>query len=181
MNNILISPPHDIFLQFTPAGGKKDAICVVRQQYKALTDQNSILENNTMNFHQTTGNHATTVEIRCPVCKQCVTNNNVCQQPRQPLTLITIEGNGNVQYITLDHTINSYSHNVVRNVPQRSTVDDVSITNNLYQSIEGCFSQQPRFPLSPVTVEGNESVILPSGKQFKHASLVKLDTTRSHE
>ena len=35
--------------------------------------------------------------------------------------------------------------------------------------------------MSPVTVEGNESVILPSGKQFEHASLEKLDTTRSHE
>ena len=66
-----------------------------------------------MNFHQTTSNHATTVEIRCPVCKQCVTNNNVCQQPKQPLTTITIEGNGNVQDITLDHTINLDSHNVV--------------------------------------------------------------------
>ena len=51
---------------------------------------------------------------------------------------------------------------MVQNVPQRSTVDDVSITNNLYQSIEGCFAQQPRLPLSMVTVEGNESVILPS-------------------
>ena len=76
-----------------------------------------------------------------------MTNSDVCQRPRQPLTPITIEGNGNVQDITLDHTINSDSHNVVRNVPQRSTVDDAAITNNLYQSIEGCFAQQPRFPL----------------------------------
>ena len=35
--------------------------------------------------------------------------------------------------------------------------------------------------MSPITIEGNESVILPSGKQFEHASLKKLDTTRSHE
>ena len=70
---------------------------------------------------------------------------------------------------------------MVRNIPQRSTVDDAAITNNLYQSIEGCFAQQPRLPLSLVTVEGNESVILPSGQQFEHASLEKLDTTRSHE
>ena len=113
MNNIPIFLPHDIFLQFTPTGGKKVVIRVVRQQCQALTDQNSIPENNTMSFHQTIGNHAATVEIRCHVCKQCVTNNNVCQRPRQPLTPITIEGNGNVQDITLDHTIDSYSHNVV--------------------------------------------------------------------
>ena len=97
------------------------------------------------------------------------------------MTRIPIEGNGNVQDITLDHNINSNSHNVVQNVPQRSTIHDVSITNNLYQSIEGCFAQQPRLPLSPVTVEGNESVILPSGQKFEHASIEKLETTRSHE
>ena len=113
LNNIPILPPHDIFLQITHAGGKKADIRVVRQQCQALTDQNSIPENNTMNFRQTTGNHVATVEIRCPVCKQHVTNNNVCQQPRQPLTPITIKGNGNVQDITLDHTINSDSHDVV--------------------------------------------------------------------
>ena len=66
-----------------------------------------------MNFHQTTCNHTATVEIRCHVCKQCVTNNNICQQHRHPLNPITIEGNGNVQDITLDHTINTDSHNVV--------------------------------------------------------------------
>ena len=51
----------------------------------------------------------------------------------------------------------------------------------MYQSIEGCFAPQPRLPLSPVTVEGNESVVLPTGQQFEHSSLKKLDTTRSHE
>ncbi len=70
---------------------------------------------------------------------------------------------------------------MVWNVPQRSIVDDDSITNNLYQSIEGCFAQQPRLPLFLVMVEGNESVILPSGQQFEHASLEKLNTTISHE
>ena len=82
LNNIPISPPHDIFLQFTPARGKKYTIRAICQQCQALTDHKSIPENNTMNFHQTTGNHAATVEISCLVCKQCVTNNNVCQQPR---------------------------------------------------------------------------------------------------
>ena len=73
-----------------------------------------------MNFRQTTGNHVATVEIRCLVCKKRVTNNNVCQQLRQPLTPITIEGNGNVQDITLDHTINPDSHNVVRLVKMQA-------------------------------------------------------------
>ena len=83
LNNIPIFPTHDIFLQFTPDRGKKAVIHVVRQQCQALyTDQNSIPKNNTMNFHQTIGNHAATIEIRCLVCKQCVTNNNVCKQPR---------------------------------------------------------------------------------------------------
>ena len=109
-----------------------------------------------------------------------MTNNNVCQQPRQPLTPFTIEDNDNVQDTTLDHTIKSDSQNVVWNVPQRSIVDYASITNNLYQSIKGCFAQQPRFPLSLVTVEGNESVILPSGKQFEHESIENLGETRSH-
>ena len=113
LNNLPILAPHDIVIQFIPVGGKRVVIRVVRQQCQALTDQNSIPENNTMNLCQTTGNHVAIVEIRCPVCKQRVTNNNVCQQPRQPLTPITIEGNGNVQDITLDHTINSDSHNVV--------------------------------------------------------------------
>ena len=113
LNNISIFAPFDIVLQFTPTRGKRAAICVVHQQCQALTDQNSIPKNNTMNFHQTTSNHAATIEIRCHVCKQCVTNNNVCQQPMQPLTQITIEGNGNVHDITLDHTINFDSHNVV--------------------------------------------------------------------
>ena len=61
----------------------------------------------------------------------------------------------------------THSHNVVWNVLQSSVVDDASITNNSYQSIEDCFAQQPRFPLSPVTIEGNESVVLPSGQQFE--------------
>ena len=70
LNNIPIFPPHDIVLQFTPIGGKRVAIRVVLQQCQALTDQNSIPENNTMNFHQTTGNHSATVETICHVCKQ---------------------------------------------------------------------------------------------------------------
>ena len=73
LNNIPIFPPHDIFLQFTPAGGKKAAICAIHRQCQALRDQNSIPENNIMNLHHTTCNHGTIVEIRCPVCKQCVT------------------------------------------------------------------------------------------------------------
>ena len=77
MNNIPIPPTHDILLQCTPVGGKRAAIHDVHQQCQALTDQKSIPENNTMNFHQTIGNHAVTVEIQCPVFKKCVTNNNV--------------------------------------------------------------------------------------------------------
>ena len=65
LNNIPIFPPRDIVLQFTPVGGKRVAIRFVLQQCQALTDHNSLPENNTMNFHQTIGNHAATVEIRC--------------------------------------------------------------------------------------------------------------------
>ena len=70
---------------------------------------------------------------------------------------------------------------MIPNVPQRSTIDVASITNNSYQSIEGYISKQPRKPLSPIMVEGNERVVLPSGQQFEHASLEKLYATRSHE
>lgn len=113
LHNIPIFPPHDSVLQFTLTGGKKNVIHVVHQQCQALTNQNSITENNTMNFYQAIGNHATVVEIRYPLCKQFVTNNNVCQQPRHPLTPITIKGNGNVEDITLYHNIHSNSNNVV--------------------------------------------------------------------
>ena len=70
---------------------------------------------------------------------------------------------------------------MVPNVSQRSAIDVATIINNSFQSIENCVAQQPRLPLSLVMVEGNESVVLPSGKQFEHASLERLHTTRRHE
>jgi hypothetical protein len=43
-------------------------------------------------------------------------------------------------------------------------IDDTSITNHSYQIIEGCLSQQPRYNLTLVAIEGNGRVVLHSGK-----------------
>ena len=90
-----------------------------------------------MIFPQTSGNHAVVVETQCPLCKQRVKNNNVTHKYRHSLSLITVEGNGNVQDKTLYHIINYVSQNMVPNFSQIST-----IINHSYKSIEDCVSQQ---------------------------------------
>ena len=50
LNNLPILPPHDIVIELTLVGGKRVVIRAFRQQCQALIDQNSIPENNTMNF-----------------------------------------------------------------------------------------------------------------------------------
>ena len=80
------------------------------------------------------------------------------QQTRESLYPITTEGNSNVQYITLYEKINSVSHNLILEVPQTSIYNADFIKNNFHKSIEGCIGQQPKQPLSSITVEGNGNV-----------------------
>ena len=111
-----------------------------------------------MSFHKTSGNHATHVEMQCPLCKKCVKNNYFPQQHRKFLSLSIDGGNGNVQGRTFYHTINYVFHDVVPNFPQRSILDVATITNDSYQSIEDYVAQQPRQPLSANIVEGINNV-----------------------
>ena len=76
--------------------------------------------------------------------------------------------------------MNSILQNEATLFPQRSAIDNVVVTNQCNQSIEGCVHQQARERLTSVTVERNGSVE-PNGKQLEHGSIENLDETGRHE
>ena len=76
--------------------------------------------------------------------------------------------------------MNSFLRNEATLFPQRSVIDDVVVTNQSNQSVEGFVLQQARECLTSFFVEKNGSVE-PSGKQLEHGSLVNLDETRRRE
>jgi len=59
----------------------------------------------------------------------------VSRQQRKPFSPIIVAGNGNVQDKRLYNIINSISHNVVLNFPQRIYFVPAAFTNRYYQTI----------------------------------------------
>ena len=66
--------------------------------------------------------------------------------------------------------MNSIWQNKATLFPQIFVIDNVVVTNQSNQSVEGCVPQQGREGLTLVNVERNGSVE-PNGKQLEHGSL----------